>query len=228
MSAGDKAAAEGCAKDIQASSEVSQRGFSRRTLFVGAGMTAALCGLGSISLFSQRDLVRPPGAQDEQRLLAACVRCEKCVEVCPHDIIKPAHIEDGIVGVRTPVLDFSERWCDWCADANAGVPLCEYVCPTEAMCLPVDANAETTILGKAVLDENLCLAFRATGCRFCYDACRYDAIELDVDMRPRVKAERCNGCGACESVCVSLQNASVSNGVSKLAVVVVPVSENEE
>ena len=106
-----------------------------------------------------------------------------------------------------------------------GRPLCVECCPTEALALPQGAEPETTILGKAVVIEDWCLAYRLTGCRYCYDVCPYEAIELDADNRPHVIADKCNGCGACESVCVSLQNGSISSGATSRAIVVVPDTE---
>lgn len=197
---------------------------SRRSLCAGVGAAVVLLGCGGLKYAPSTPCVRPPGAQDEERFLSACIRCGKCLEVCPHDIIRPSHIEYGIAGMRTPVLDYSGGWCDWCAEANGGVPLCEETCPTEAIRLPEGATMESTVLGKAVINTDTCLAYRLTGCRFCYDACELDAIELDSDDRPVVVEDRCNGCGACESVCVSLQNASVSQGTQKRAITVEPLA----
>lgn len=198
---------------------------TRRNLCVGLGGTAALAALGGLRLTGPEKLVRPPGGQDEERLISACIRCEKCYEVCPHGVIAPAHIEDGVVNMRTPVMNFDAAWCDWCAEANGGVPLCVECCPTEALALPAGAVEETTVLGVAVIKEGWCLAYRLTGCRFCYDACEFEAIELDSESRPSVVADRCNGCGACESVCVSLRNGSISSGATSRAIIVVPDTE---
>ena len=38
---------------------------------------------------------------------------------------------------------------------------------------------------------------------------------------------RCIGCGACESVCVSLQNGSIAEGATARAIVVHPLDEVE-
>ena len=100
-------------------------------------------------------------------------------------------------------------------------------CPTEALSLPEGATAESTIIGKAVIREDWCLAYKLTGCRFCYDACPYEAMELDENNRPVVIEDKCNGCGACESVCVSLQNGSISEGATARAIVVHPLDEVE-
>lgn len=170
--------------------------------------------------------VRPPGGQDENRLVASCIRCERCVEACPRGALRPAHIEDGIVSVRTPTTNFNDGWCDFCADENDGVPLCVAACPTEALALPADATAETTIIGKAVLIREWCLAWdKNNGCRFCYDACPYEAIELDENGRPVVVPDNCNGCGACQSVCVSQKEGSYATGATSRAIIVVPESE---
>ena len=102
--------------------------------------------------------------------------------------------------------------------------------PTEALQLPADATAETTLLGVAVIDESQCLAFRDTGCRYCYDACPYEAIELTGESsNPRVAVlpEKCNGCGACESVCVSLKAGSIASGATARAIVVKPIESAE-
>ncbi len=102
--------------------------------------------------------------------------------------------------MRTPTFDFSANWCDWCAEEHDGTPLCVSACPTEALKLPDDATAENTIIGKAVINTDWCLAYKLIGCRFCYDACPYEAMELDENNRPVVIEDKCNGCGACESV----------------------------
>ena len=99
--------------------------------------------------------------------------------------------------------------------------LCVASCPTEA--LKVGSTPETGMLGVAELNQNLCLAYSLIGCRFCYDACEFEAMELDENNRPYVIADACNGCGACESVCVSLQNGSISAGATERAIIVRPL-----
>lgn len=207
--------------------EKTYAGMTRRTLCLGVGGAAVMLGLGGMKYVGARSIIRPPGGQDEDRLISACIRCEKCYEICPRNVIKPAHIEDGLVNMRTPTFDFSENWCDWCAKEHDGTPLCVQACPTEALKLPVDATPENTIIGKAVINTDWCLAYKLIGCRFCYDACEYEAMELDQDNRPIVIEDLCNGCGACESVCVSLQNGSISQGATARAIVVRPLDEVE-
>ena len=205
-------------------------GMSRRTFALGVGGAGVLLAMGGLKLVPAEAQVRPPGGQDENRLVASCIRCEHCVEACPRGALRPAHIEDGIVSVRTPTTNFNDGWCDFCADENDGVPLCVAACPTEALALPADATAENTLLGLAVIDEAQCLAFRDTGCRYCYDACPYEAIELTGEgANPHVSvlADKCNGCGACEGVCVSLKAGSIVSGAQERAIVVKPIESTE-
>ena len=83
-------------------------GMTRRTLCLGIGGAAVMLGLGGLKLANPQAIIRPPGGQDEDRLISACIRCEKCYEICPRDVIRPAHIEDGILNMRTPTFDFSD------------------------------------------------------------------------------------------------------------------------
>ena len=92
-----------------------------------------------------------------------------------------------------------------------------------AEALKTGSTPETSVLGVAELNQDLCLAYRLIGCRFCYDACEFEAMELDENNRPYVIADACNGCGACESVCVSLQNGSISAGATERAIIVCPL-----
>ena len=207
--------------------ERSYAGVTRRTLCLGVGGAAVMLGLGGLKYAGMQSIVRPPGGQDEDHLIATCIRCQKCIEICPEGVVSLAHVEDGLLNMCTPTMDFHDGYCDWCAEANGGTPLCVEICPTDALKLSEGANEHNTIIGKAVLNEDECLAFRLIGCRFCYDACPYEAIELDENNRPYVIYDSCNGCGACESVCVSLQNGSISAGATERAIVIRTLEEVE-
>lgn len=221
------------AQAASAASEPTYAGMTRRTLCLGVGGAVVMLGLGGAKVVGSAPITRPPGGQDEDHLVSACIRCQKCVEVCPRHAITPAHVETGLINLRTPTMNFREDYCDWCVEENGGEPLCVKVCPTQALKLPEGATEDNTIIGKAVIDEDTCLAFRLTGCRFCYDACieargeDKKAIELDENNRPHVTADLCNGCGACESVCVSLQNGSISSGARERAIVIRPLETIE-
>lgn len=115
---------------------------TRRALCIGAVGTAALVGLGALRYVGHKPLCRPPGGQDEAHLVSACIRCQKCYEACPRDVIKPAFIEDGFLGMRTPMLTFDSNYCDYCTEFNGGTPYCVQVCPTDALQLDSGATVE--------------------------------------------------------------------------------------
>jgi ferredoxin-type protein NapG len=194
---------------------------SRRTFALGVGGVVALFGLGSLKLVNRTSIIRPPGGQNEDQLISACIRCEKCYEVCPRNVIAPTHIEDGVLAMRTPTFDFNNNYCDFCTEDNNAHPLCVASCPTRALELGEGQTAKNTIIGKALLNQEWCLAYKLIGCRYCYDACPYEALVLDENNRPQVLTDICNGCGACESVCVSLKNAAITTGATSRAIIVV-------
>ena len=202
-------------------------GMSRRAFTLGSVGAVAALALGGLKFVPEKSLVRPPGGQDENLLFSACIRCEKCYEICPHHAIRLAHIEDGIIGMRMPEMDFTFDYCNFCVDENNGSPLCVQVCPTQALRLDEDATPEKTIIGIAELNMDWCLAYHLIGCRFCYDACPYEAMKLDEINRPYVLQDLCTGCGACESVCVSMKEGSISAGADSRAIVVKSLKEYE-
>ena len=201
-------------------------GMSRRAFTLGCAGAAATLALGALKFVPAQALVRPPGGQDEEQLLGGCIRCQKCYEACPRKAIRPARMEDGLLGMRLPEMDFDANYCDFCAEENGGNPLCVQVCPTKALVLQGGQKAEDVVLGYAELNMDLCLAYRFIGCRFCYDACieargeSASVIRLDELSRPVVDVKKCNGCGACESVCVSLKEGSISVGAKTRAIIV--------
>lgn len=175
-------------------------GITRRDLIGGAAGAVVLIALGGGAKmaygFDER-LLRPPGGQDEAHFLATCIRCDRCLTVCPTEVISLANLDHGIVNARTPYLDFRQGYCTFCD----GEYRCIANCPTGAL-LPFDCSKEK--IGVAVVSTDLCISYGAAGgCRVCADACEYEAITLDDRGRPTVNADLCNGCGACEEVCPS-------------------------
>lgn len=199
---------------------------SRRTLCAGAAGAVGMLALGTLKAVPAAAQVRPPGGQDEAALLGACIRCQRCVEACPKGALTAQHVEEGLLTARTPVAAFDQGWCDFCEGEDG--PRCVEHCPTGALSLRKDLLgdelSQNLVLGKASIVREWCLAYRLTGCRYCFDACPYGAIELDSTGRPHVIVEKCNGCGACQNACVSLQEGSLSEGASSRAIVVVPES----
>ena len=168
---------------------------SRRTLAVaGVGFAATMALGGAARAFAgEGSLLRPPGGQDEARFIGSCIHCDRCRSVCPQGVIVTGKLEDGLLNVGTPRLDFRRGICDFCGK-------CIGVCPTAAL-EPFDKDCER--LGVAVVQRDQCLAWGASSCRVCIDACPYQAIEAGENGAPAVLVDRCNGCGVCEFVCPS-------------------------
>lgn len=175
---------------------------SRRSFVVGAVGVASLFAVGGVgkAVAGEKRLLRPPGAQDESRLWGACIKCDRCRSVCPERVIDVAHLEDGFVNARTPVMDFKKGFCTFCE----GEYRCAKVCPTEAIRLGFDSGCDK--IGMAVVDSEECLLYRSGSGRCskeCIASCAYDALSIDEDGRLQVDSSACNGCGACENACPS-------------------------
>jgi len=94
-----------------------------------------LAGVVGTSLFGylpvSRALVmrlRPPGALDEKDLLASCIKCGQCVQVCPVNAIKLGDLHEGY-GIGVPYIVARDQACDFSCDAAQ----CILACPTGAL-----------------------------------------------------------------------------------------------
>ncbi|WP_229744699.1 ferredoxin-type protein NapF [Neiella marina] len=148
---------------------------ARRALFRGKVATAVI--------------VRPPHALDENAFVDACTRCEKCIAVCPTNIIVK-----GSGGF--PEIDFSAgaaecELCDKCVEA----------CQDDAL----NAANEPIWRWQLTLDEQTCLAYQGVACRSCGEYCADSAIlfrpQIGGQFTPELVSEACTGCGACIHPC---------------------------
>ena len=101
---------------------------SRRAALGLGGSALALVGLGGLVrlLPSQGGFLRPPGALPEEQFLAQCIKCARCIDVCPLEALSPVLITDSILAAGTPKLNFKQGWCDLCMK-------CADICPTPAL-----------------------------------------------------------------------------------------------
>lgn len=181
---------------------------TRRQVLLGAaalaaGVTAGACMRPQAAL---ADVLRPPGALTEADFMARCIRCERCVSVCPEKVLRPLGVEKGMAQARTPELTFDAGSCTFCDE-------CRKVCPTAAIGVVDPYAPEQGRIGVAVIHENRCLAFPQTeSCGVCVDACPYDALSFDEFRQPVVDIHACNGCGECVRICPANVSMSFAGG----------------
>lgn len=174
----------------------------RRTLLSSAVLVAG----GGVGAWAGRQLgrpqerLRPPGAVDEHRFPALCIRCGNCLQVCPAHILRPDIQPANLWALGVPRVDFSEDYCR--EDCHA----CTQVCPSGALRdLSLVAKLDYS-MGLAEVEFELCLLAYDRECEICKRVCPRDAVtfvwsEEEYTVMPQIDAERCNGCGACLVAC---------------------------
>ena len=140
---------------------------------------------------------RPPGALPEAAFLAACTRCDYCIEVCPVRAIVAAPTAAGLAA-GTPVILPEAEPCIACDGM-----FCAQVCPTGALLPPVDGWLRER-LGELALDSRRCIAFQNIECGVCERVCPIGPAALEADARGRPAiGPACVGCGVCVKACVT-------------------------
>jgi ferredoxin-type protein NapF len=133
--------------------------------------------------------IRLPWVIDEQHFINDCTQCGDCVTSCEENIIVKG---DG----GFPELDFSQGECTFCQT-------CIDVCKQP---LFVDKRAENqTAWQLDIKIKSNCLAKNNVVCQSCQDSCETEAISfkylLSKTPQPQIALDKCNGCGACVSIC---------------------------
>jgi MauM/NapG family ferredoxin protein len=140
----------------------------------------------------RRNRLRPPGAVAEAQFLARCIRCGRCLEVCPYHAIVMLDIRHAL-HAGTPLIAVENIPCYLCMK-------CVAVCPTGSL-RPI--GQKETRMGLAVIDHYSCLAWRGdTLCRTCYDKCPFANVAIRLEqLRPVIDEGACVGCGLCVNAC---------------------------
>ena len=207
-----------------------------KSVFRGTGLLGlggAVWGTAANKLKASDNVLRPPGAIEEERFIKACIRCGTCVETCPYDTLQLATFNDN-TAIGTPFFEPRSVPCYMCPD----VP-CVPVCPSGALDVKVIAkevdghkttepDIEKAKMGVAVVDQETCLAYWGIQCDACYRACPLigEAITLEYKrnertgkhafLEPLVHRNICTGCGLCEHACVT-EKAAIFILPSKIA-----------
>ena len=152
------------------------------------------------SSYAKEDLIRPPGALNEERFKDMCIRCGNCIKACITNGLQPTLFEGGWDGMFTPRLVSRIGECDEYCNR------CGISCPTGAIRpLPL-AKKRNLQLGIAHVDRSICLGWTEDQlCFICGEFCPYLALERYMkDGRipcPIVREDVCRGCGLCEKQC---------------------------
>ncbi len=187
-------------KEKKAHSKKGDVSLSRRFFLMASAMAGAMFALPrparAIKFFKSpvtTNVLRPPGAVPEEIFPSKCIRCGRCVEVCPYKAIRPLDIREGIYA-GTPLIFVEEIPCYLCMK-------CVEVCPTGTL-RPI--QQKETRMGLAVIDKHACMTWNEelALCRTCYNVCPFKekAIKLN-ELRPVVIDDYCTGCGLCVHGC---------------------------
>lgn len=155
----------------------------------------------------REDVMRPPWALPEQEFLAACTRCNNCVDACPTGLLVK-----GAGGY--PEADFTPgrapEACTFCGD-------CVNAC--QDMALRQQPEQAPWALHAAFTAD--CLAQRNVVCRTCGEYCDAGAIRFPPVLggvaKPQLDTAACTGCGACLADCPTHAIRIVSPNFNSLA-----------
>lgn len=223
---------------------IGRRGF----LSLAAGTAAAVVGGVGLTVTtrawggsSTEPPVRPPGSVPERQFLDLCIRCGECFKACPNNVLQPSGFDHGLDGLWTPRVV-----ADW-AGCESSCNACGQVCPTGAIrALPL-AEKKVARMGLAVVNQQTCLPIAGReACDLCVQECisaGYHAIEYqrvgtqaDEDgqpidgtgfLAPVVAAERCVGCGLCQTRCYAI-NVAEKGLLDKSAIIIIAGEGNED
>lgn len=221
---------------------LSRRGFLIGTVggVAGFALTRYALGAGLAGAGAYRP-VRPPGSVPEEKFLQLCIRCGECMKACPNHCLQPLGFRQGLDGLWTPHLV-----ADW-AGCYQNCNNCGQVCPTGAIRALSLEERRAARMGCAVVTEKTCLPHAGReACRLCVDQCDlagYHAMEfflkhVEMDeqgmpipgtgwLAPVVLADKCVGCGQCQSRCYNI-NVTERGLLAESAIVVLAGQGRED
>jgi len=211
--------------------EKKRREFLKNIAGLGVLGLAAMAGIyGANYLKAEELILRPPGAVDEERFLALCIKCGQCLQVCPYDSIFLEDI-DGKAGVGTAYIDPDKRGCYLCK----AFP-CILACPTGAldhdkaemkfihmgMAIIVNESACLALYNKkvpdsaidAIYDHSLALTKEEREQKRVFDILNpSEKRELQVELLKKLEKFRGQDCTICADLCPYLPDPSLAIGM---------------
>lgn len=131
-----------------------------------------------------KEVVLPPGAQSEERLINTCFNCNLCVENCPTKIIVKA--DKNFPAIH---IDYTKGYCE--KNCNK----CSEVCPSGAIKRLEKDQKQRTRIAMATINGEKCVK-----CAICVRACPYNAV-LKIENKIVIDSSKCIGCATCNSFC---------------------------
>ncbi|MDD2799256.1 MAG: 4Fe-4S binding protein [Bacteroidales bacterium] len=156
---------------------------------------------GAQDSYLTRKPIMPPGAFDAAHFHQHCTGCQLCVAKCPMQVLKPAALQYGWLGIMQPHLAFSTHvYC------NYECTVCTDICPTAALKPLTVTQKKVAQIGVAKFRKNICIVFSENkDCGACSEHCPTQAVHMIPFQNgltiPEVTEDLCIGCGGCESIC---------------------------
>jgi len=188
----------GATQDLLARYRPGQRPAPARRIFLFSALGLAGAWAVRRAAGSNPPCLRPPGAAAADQFAGLCLRCGNCIRVCPSRILQPDLAPT--VGFMTPVVNFATDYC------RENCNRCNQSCPSGAITRLGLPEKNHQRIGLARLDLDACQLANGQDCTACIHACPYHALSIvsaadGFGAAPHLDPSRCNGCGACQSVC---------------------------
>jgi ferredoxin-type protein NapG len=107
---------------------------SRRAFcgLLGKGCIVVAFG-GVLRLLEGKDrFTSPLTAIPENEFLSLCIRCQKCINVCPYKVVSPVSFLESIISVGTPQIKLKQAACRFNMYMGCS-GFCAMECPTGAL-----------------------------------------------------------------------------------------------
>jgi polyferredoxin/Fe-S-cluster-containing hydrogenase component 2 len=150
--------------------------------------------------FKRTHPITPPGSVDIKRFNDSCTACHLCISKCPSQVLQPAFLEYGIIGMMQPTMSYKHGFC------NYHCTLCTDICPTKALVAMTEKEKKASQIGKVhFIKENCVVVTDGTNCGACSEHCPTQAVSMqpykgDLSI-PTINYDLCIGCGGCEYIC---------------------------